>query len=67
MLCGLGTEARPCWIVTNGTFRGVRCDSLGMQADATRADPELLAAMAGGDLGALRLLYDRHAPWLSAR
>ena len=23
--------------------------------------------MAGGDLGALRLLYDRHAPWLAAR
>jgi len=23
--------------------------------------------MAGGDLGALRLLYDRHAPWLTAR
>ena len=53
--------------VTNGTFRDVRCDSLFMQADATKADPELLAAVAGGDLGALRLLYDRHAPWLSAR
>lgn len=38
-----------------------------MQADATKADPELLAAVASGDLGALRLLYDRHAPWLSAR
>jgi RNA polymerase sigma-70 factor (ECF subfamily) len=53
--------------VTNGTFRDVRCDSLFVQADATKADPELLAAVAGGDLGALRLLYDRHAPWLSAR
>jgi RNA polymerase sigma factor (sigma-70 family) len=30
-------------------------------------DPELLAALAGGDLSALRVLYDRHAPWLSAR
>jgi RNA polymerase sigma factor (sigma-70 family) len=38
-----------------------------MQADAARADPELLAAVADADLGAMRLLYDRHAPWLSAR
>jgi RNA polymerase sigma factor (sigma-70 family) len=38
-----------------------------MQADAARGDPELLAAVAGADLGAMRLLYDRHAPWLSAR
>jgi RNA polymerase sigma-70 factor, ECF subfamily len=34
---------------------------------STLEDPELLAALAGGDLGAMRLLYDRHAPWLSAR
>jgi RNA polymerase sigma factor (sigma-70 family) len=26
-----------------------------------------VAALADGDLGAMRLLYDRHAPWLSAR
>jgi len=41
-----------------------------VQADAAWEDPELLAALAalaGGDLGAMRLLYDRHAPWLSAR
>ncbi len=38
-----------------------------MQADVACGDPELLAALAGGDLGAMRLLYDRHAPWLSAR
>jgi hypothetical protein len=38
-----------------------------MQADAARADPELLAAVAGADLGAMRLLYYRHAPRLFAR
>ena len=30
-------------------------------------DAELVAALAQGDLAALRLLYDRHAPWLSVR
>jgi RNA polymerase sigma-70 factor (ECF subfamily) len=38
-----------------------------MQDDALPEDPVLLAAVAGGDLGAMRVLYDRHAPWLSAR
>ena len=38
-----------------------------MSADPASADPELLAALVGGDLSAMRLLYDRHAPWLSAR
>jgi RNA polymerase sigma factor (sigma-70 family) len=39
----------------------------GMQNDPLPEDPVLLAAVAGGDLGAMRVLYDRHAPWLSAR
>jgi RNA polymerase sigma factor (sigma-70 family) len=38
-----------------------------VREDSAREDPELLAALAGGDLGAMRLLYERHAPWLSAR
>jgi RNA polymerase sigma factor (sigma-70 family) len=31
------------------------------------ADAALLAAVAAGDAPALRLLYDRHAPWLQVR
>lgn len=50
-----------------GTFPVDECDSPGMHAESASKDPELLAALASGDLGALRLLYDRHAPWLSAR
>jgi RNA polymerase sigma-70 factor (ECF subfamily) len=30
-------------------------------------DDELISATAGGDDGALRLLFSRHAPWLAAR
>jgi RNA polymerase sigma-70 factor (ECF subfamily) len=32
-----------------------------------RSDAELLAAVARDELGALRVLYERHAPWLAAR
>jgi hypothetical protein len=32
-----------------------------------RADVEILAAVADGDRRALRVLYDRHAPWLALR
>ncbi len=33
----------------------------------TTSDAALVADVAGGDSGALRELYDRHAPWLHAR
>ena len=32
-----------------------------------RSDGDLLAAVADGDRAALRTLYDRHQPWLTAR
>ena len=38
-----------------------------MRTDPAWEDPELLTAVAGGDLGALRVLYERHSPWLAAR
>jgi RNA polymerase sigma-70 factor (ECF subfamily) len=31
------------------------------------SDADLLGAVGGGDVAALRCLYDRHAPWLSTR
>ncbi len=34
---------------------------------ADRSDAEVLAAVANGDRAALRILYDRHAPWLALR
>ncbi len=33
----------------------------------TREDAELLRVMGAGDLSAMRVLYDRHAPWLAVR
>jgi RNA polymerase sigma factor (sigma-70 family) len=38
-----------------------------LSATQGRDDAHLLRAAADGDLGAVRELYDRHAPWLSAR
>ena len=34
---------------------------------ADRTDVEVLSAVADGDRRALRILYDRHAPWLAVR
>jgi RNA polymerase sigma-70 factor (ECF subfamily) len=33
----------------------------------TRSDAELLSEVSGGDLAAMRELYDRHAAWLAVR
>jgi RNA polymerase sigma-70 factor (ECF subfamily) len=33
----------------------------------TRSDAELLTDVSGGDVGAMRELYDRHAAWLAVR
>lgn len=36
-------------------------------ASVERSDAELLGAVAAGDREALRLLHDRHAPWIRSR
>lgn len=50
-----------------GTSAASSCDIPDVTTDPSWGDPELLAAVAAADLGALRLLYERHAPWLAAR
>jgi RNA polymerase sigma factor (sigma-70 family) len=45
---------------------GSRRDSGGVHLDE-RDDDELILAVVDRDLGALRTLHDRHAPWLTAR
>lgn len=40
---------------------------MGVEAHSDRDDAALLRAAADDDLVAIRELYDRHAPWLSAR
>jgi RNA polymerase sigma factor (sigma-70 family) len=75
--CARGGAAAGLWrhvdvgqrIMLRGeTFAEPDCDSLGMAGDRALSDSALLAAVAsGGDLGSLRELYDRHAPWLSVR
>ncbi len=38
-----------------------------MEERTQLSDAELLGAVADGDTGALKVLYERHAPWLSVR
>ena len=38
-----------------------------MLASQEHSDVEVLAAIAAGDRGALRVMYDRHTPWLALR
>lgn len=38
-----------------------------MEDRTGRPDDELLRAVADGDTGALRVLYDRHSPWITVR
>ena len=38
-----------------------------MEDRASRSDQELLRAVADGDTGALRVLYERHSAWLTVR
>jgi RNA polymerase sigma-70 factor (ECF subfamily) len=40
---------------------------MGTGADEPRTDEDLLREVSAGDRGALRLLYERHAPWLTLR
>lgn len=40
---------------------------MGMEAPAEVEDAVLLRAAADGDLSAVRVLYERHAPWLTGR
>lgn len=49
-----------------------RCDSSSVSSSAGESstvggEAELVAAVANGDRDALRVLYDRHAPWLTLR
>ena len=52
---------------TEGTFWTCSGDRRGVGEPAERTDSQLLSAVVEGDTGALRLLYERHAPWVSVR
>ena len=50
-----------------GTDPPAQVDSRSVATSVVPEDRALLEALAGGDLGAMRELYSRHAPWLSIR
>ena len=62
-----GVQTRPGGLISGkGTGCPSRRDNPFVTADQ-RDDRGLLAAVADGDAGALRVLYERHSPWLSIR
>jgi RNA polymerase sigma factor (sigma-70 family) len=40
---------------------------MGMEDRGAHSDGELVRAIAAGDTGALKILYERHCPWMSVR
>lgn len=70
-LGSLAHESADCVAQLDGgkarTVRVGQVDSRDVAPSVVPDDQLLLEALAGGDLGALKLLYDRHAPWLSIR
>jgi RNA polymerase sigma-70 factor, ECF subfamily len=53
-------------MVRNGTGGAVAQRDMD-PTGAERTDAEVLAAVAGQDRGGLRVLYERHEPWITAR
>jgi len=60
-------QAPPTQYREAGTDRPAQVDSRDVAPSVDLDDRALLEALAGGDLGAMRELYSRHAPWLSIR
>jgi RNA polymerase sigma-70 factor (ECF subfamily) len=54
-------------LAERGTDLAPQVDSRDVAPPVVPDDQVLLEALAGGDLAALRQLYERHAPWLSTR
>lgn len=53
--------------MASGTFPRQEDDSEVVTIADGRTDAELLGVVRAGDLSALKVLYDRHAPWLAVR
>jgi RNA polymerase sigma factor (sigma-70 family) len=68
---GSGVSAALSWVAgsedAGGTIPVPASDRMGMEDRAADSDVELLRAVSGGDTGALKVLYERHAGWMSVR